>query len=68
MGPMAWWADAGGPPSAGRVRWPDKLAYSSAGDPDLAWVIAGGYSVSPWIHGKEKVGGSIRQGAPRSSA
>jgi hypothetical protein len=27
--------------------------------PDLACVIPVGYSVNPWIHGKEKVYGSI---------
>jgi hypothetical protein len=39
----------------------DQISWATATRtaPDLACVIADGYSVSPWIDGKEKVYGSI---------
>ena len=42
----------------------DQISWATAGRtaPDLACVIPVGYSVNPWIDGKEKVGGSIPPG------
>ena len=55
-----------GHPASGRVRvagaaCDDQVSWPTAAGaaPDLACVIADGYSVSPWIDGKEKVYGSI---------
>ena len=53
-------ADGRGVRAAGAV-CDDQISWPTATRtaPDLGCVIADGYSVSPWIDGKEKVYGSI---------
>jgi len=46
---------AAGPVFDDHISWP--TATQSV--PDLAWDVADGYTVNPWIDGKEKVYGSI---------